>query len=158
MSVLIGLGDGTFQSKTNYSVGDRPVTVASRDLNDDSELDLVTANAGSDSISVLLGNGDGTFQAQQTFPAGNGLVSASLAHLNKDNALDVIALNNANNTPEICTLFGSGTGMFDMPECFAIPADPNVFTNSPHVAATVMAHFRLSNNLTSANKGINYSL
>ena len=37
-------------------------SVVLRDLNGDSKLDVVTANAGSDTISVMLGNGDGTFQ------------------------------------------------------------------------------------------------
>ena len=67
MSVLLGNGNGTFQTQQTFATGVGPVSVAVADVNGDGKLDLVVANRTSNTVSVLLGNGDGTFQAQQTF-------------------------------------------------------------------------------------------
>ena len=44
VSVLLGNGDGSFQSAVNYGTGSRPLSVAIGDLNGDGDLDLVTAS------------------------------------------------------------------------------------------------------------------
>jgi hypothetical protein len=54
ISLLLGNGDGTFQSPVQYSVGIGPVNVVAADLNGDGSLDLVTANEDSNDVSVLL--------------------------------------------------------------------------------------------------------
>ena len=41
VSVLLGNGDGNFQTAVNYGAGTNPVFVASADFNDDARLDLV---------------------------------------------------------------------------------------------------------------------
>lgn len=58
LSVLLGNGDGTFQTHVDYS-GSGPSVVAA-DLNDDGKMDVITGTIHS--IAVRLGNGDGTFQ------------------------------------------------------------------------------------------------
>ena len=79
VSILLGNGDGTFQSPRQFAVGafttllsgiangtptiGRSVAVA--DLNDDGIPDVIVTNAASSDVSVLLGRGDGTFQPQR---------------------------------------------------------------------------------------------
>ena len=72
VSVLLGNGDGTFQTAQNFAAGLTPSSVAVGDLNGDGKPDLAVANNSRDSgtVSVLLGNGDGTFQAAQNFAVG----------------------------------------------------------------------------------------
>ncbi|MGC8641115.1 MAG: FG-GAP-like repeat-containing protein [Isosphaeraceae bacterium] len=75
VSVLRGNGDGTFKPALDIPItvtinnvisrNSRPVDVAVGDFNGDGNLDLVTANSGTASVSVLLGNGDGSFGVQQ---------------------------------------------------------------------------------------------
>lgn len=60
VTVLLGKGDGTFQSPVSYAVGDGPVSLVLGDLGN-GHPDLVTANSRSGDVSVLLGIGDGTF-------------------------------------------------------------------------------------------------
>src|SRR5262249_59820150 len=63
VSVLLGNGDGSFQSQQTFNVGMGPDSVAVADVNGDGRPDIITANYGSHSVSVLLGNGDGSFHA-----------------------------------------------------------------------------------------------
>ncbi len=70
VSVLLGNGNGTFQTQQTFATGSEPYSVAVASLNGDGKPDLVVANFGDSTVSVLLGNGNGTFQAQQTFATG----------------------------------------------------------------------------------------
>jgi len=69
VSVLLGNGDGTFQTHIDSGVGTGPDGLAIGDFNGDGIPDLAVANLIGDSISVLLGKGDGTFQPHVDFPA-----------------------------------------------------------------------------------------
>ena len=66
VSVLMGIGNGTFQPQQTFAVGSRPYSVAVADLTGDGNPDIVTTNYLGNSLSVLLNDGDGTFAAQQT--------------------------------------------------------------------------------------------
>lgn len=74
VSVLLGNGDGTFQTAKTYDVGGpNPTTIAVADFNGDGKLDLAVGGlqipgqptCGASAINILLGNGDGTFQPSQ---------------------------------------------------------------------------------------------
>src|SRR5262249_3517023 len=68
VSVLLGNGDGTFQSAQKFSTANQPSSVVVGDVNGDGHLDLAPANFGSFTVSVLLCNGDGTFLTPQNSP------------------------------------------------------------------------------------------
>jgi hypothetical protein len=101
VSVLLGNGNGTFQTPMNLAVGLSPFSVAIGDFNGDGELDLVTANAtGSGvigTISVLLGNGNGTFQPPFGLSAGVTPSYLSVADFNGDGELDLAVANVTSN-------------------------------------------------------------
>lgn len=74
VSVLLGNGDGTFQSAKAFDVGGpNPSTIAVADFNGDGKLDLAIGGlqipgqptCGASAVNILLGNGDGTFQPYQ---------------------------------------------------------------------------------------------
>jgi FG-GAP-like repeat/Abnormal spindle-like microcephaly-assoc'd, ASPM-SPD-2-Hydin len=78
VSILIGNGDGTFQAKTDYAVGQSPVALVVQDFNGDGRFDLAVTNT-SKSVSVLLGKGDGSFQPAVNYISNTspwGIVSA----------------------------------------------------------------------------------
>jgi hypothetical protein len=68
LSVLLGNGDGTFQTQQTFATGSHPYFVAVSDVNGDGRPDLVVANSNSISssatVSVLLGNSNGNFTGQ----------------------------------------------------------------------------------------------
>jgi hypothetical protein len=80
IAILLGNGDGTFQSATIiHSATDAAgLNIQTGDFNGDGKADLVVANYLGQDVSVLLGNGDGTFQATQNWSAGilSGFVSS----------------------------------------------------------------------------------
>jgi hypothetical protein len=94
VSVLLGNGDGSFQSATAFfAAGDLLRAVAVGDLDCDTIPDLVTANFAGDGVSVLVGNGDGTFQSATTFVVGDGPYSVAVADLDGDTVPDLVTAN-----------------------------------------------------------------
>jgi hypothetical protein len=111
ISVLLGNGDGTFQSHVDYSVGTGPYSIAVGDFDRDGKLDLVVANYPvDDTVSVLLGNGDGTFKPQVTYAVGRQPDSVAAGDLNGDGKLDLAVSNFADGT--LSVLLGNGDGTF----------------------------------------------
>jgi hypothetical protein len=81
--VLLGEGDGTFQTAVNYGAGahSESVAVAIGDFNGDGKLDVTVPGA------VLLGNGDGTFKTPVSY--GGAGVSVAAADFNGDGKPDL---------------------------------------------------------------------
>ena len=69
VSVLLGIGDGTFGPKTDYQLGagTDPVWIATGAFNtkDDSNIDLAVADKVSNTVSILLGQSDTTGAADR---------------------------------------------------------------------------------------------
>ena len=99
--ILLGNGNGTFQSPADYAVASGPNVVAVADFNGDHKPDLVVSAS---SISVLLGNGDGTFQSHVDLAfGGRGIAVADFNDDGKDDLAalafsTVIALGNGDGT------------------------------------------------------------
>ena len=75
--VLLGKGDGTFQSPITTFAGNSISSIAVADFNLDGKQDVALSNAGWNDISLLLGNGNGTFQAPVQYRAGGGQMVAA---------------------------------------------------------------------------------
>ena len=131
VSVLLGNGDGTFQSAVTYSVFDsntftgfEPVAVAVAQLVAGSNFDIVTANAGDDTVSVLLGKGDGTFQSAVTYSVmdaqgqGIGPSAVAVAQLVPGGNADIVTANSADDT--VSVLLGNGDGSFQTAVTYSV--------------------------------------
>jgi hypothetical protein len=96
IEVLIGNGDGTFQSGVIYALAPHFYLQTSvADINGDGTLDLISAVGccslhGVGGMAVLLGNGDGTFQAAKYYALPDGSAFAAAVDLNGDGSMDII--------------------------------------------------------------------
>jgi hypothetical protein len=122
VSVLLGNGDGTFQTQQTYAVGNGAYSVAVGDFNGDGNLDLAIANLSDNTVSILLGNGDGTFQAQHTYGTGGGPNAVAVGDFNGDGNLDLAVVNQTDNTVSI--LLGNGDGTFQAKQAYATGKGP----------------------------------
>ena len=122
VSVLMGIGDGTYAPQEKYAVGRQPDGVAVDDLNGDGHIDIVTVNWIDDDVSVLLNRGDGTFAAQVTYDVGEAPRALALADLNGDNRVDIVAANGTDRN--VSVLLGRGNGTFAPQVTYAVGTQP----------------------------------
>jgi hypothetical protein len=128
VSVLLGNGDGTFQTAVTYNSGGfDAISVAVADVNGDGKPDLIVANECGDSkcatsgtVGVLLGNGDGTFQTAATFGSGGySALSVAALDVNGDGKPDLLVANGCGAPSQTCSgdgvvgvLLDNGDGTF----------------------------------------------
>jgi len=117
--VLLGNGDGTFQTVVTYNSGEvYQSSVAVADVNRDGKPDLLVANVDSSMAGVLLGNGDGTFQSVVTYGSG-GLyaISVAAADANGDLNPDLLVTNLSDQSGRqgsVSVLLGNGDGTLQL--------------------------------------------
>jgi hypothetical protein len=124
VNVLLGKGDGTFQSPTNYPTNPAPKAAALGQFNFDTLQDLVVASAGppsgsnpASSVSVLPGHSDGTFGSPIVTPLADTQPSSIVwADFNKDFNLDV-AVGTATG---IAVLLSTAEGIFQPETDYAL--------------------------------------
>jgi len=119
--VLLGNGDGTFQTPVSYPTGNKPVALVAQDFDGDGEPDLAIVNQTDGTVTILLGNKvnniqNGTFGTppNQTSPPAVGALPTAIATAefnvtNNANA-DLVVTNSTDNTASI--LLGNGDGTF----------------------------------------------
>jgi len=111
VSMFLGNGDGTFQTRSDYTVGNVPVSVVVGDFNGDGFADLAVVNNGfgsGNSVSVLLGRGDGTFRSGTTLTTGLGPTEAAAADFDSNGTLDLAVTSSRG----VSILRGNGDGTF----------------------------------------------
>jgi hypothetical protein len=127
VGVLLGNGNGTFQSAVVYDTGGIEAKwVAVADVNGDGRADVVVANCGpsgsgscgAGTLGVLLGNGDGTLLPVVTYDTGGDFPnSVAVADVNGDGKRDVVVVNSFS----LGVLLGNGNGTFQPPQTYNYP-------------------------------------
>jgi hypothetical protein len=124
VTVLLGNGDGTFQTAHNYATGGPAHSVVVTDVNGDGKPDLlvpdqcINVNTLCSAVSVLLGNGDGTFQAAVNYATGGySPFAMAVGDVNRDGRPDLVVVNSCVSTTNcsnsiLGVLLGNGDGTF----------------------------------------------
>ena len=131
LSVLLNDGSGSFGAFTLFSTntaaktGRQPYSVKLADVNRDTHIDAVIANAISGTVSVLLGVGDGTFGPATTFTTGGkGPRDLVIGDFNNDGFADLVTTNIYSKNASF--LAGDGSGTFlSAPQLFAVGTEPS---------------------------------
>ncbi|MGA3028587.1 MAG: VCBS repeat-containing protein [Bryobacteraceae bacterium] len=128
--VLLGNGDGTFQSPLETLVSGtdlnvRVATFAVADVNGDGKPDLVfgitTPQETGGNISSLAGNGDGTFGKQSFISSANVPGSIALADLNGDGKPDLVFSDlGSGEFPFVSVALGTGDGSFGTAATYSV--------------------------------------
>ncbi len=114
VGVLLGNGNGTFQSVIKSSTAAGPTALVAYDFNGDGKLDLAVGSEGNtfqgNTVCVLLGKGNGTFQPPVQYRVGVEPTTTVTADFNGDGKEDlaVISYGSAN----FSILLGNGNGTF----------------------------------------------
>lgn len=115
LSILLGKGDGTFQTPVGYAAGYSIQALAVGDFNGDGIPDLVALDGDDDgypTLSVFPGNGDGTFQAPLNYSSVVGISSViAVADFNGDGKADLVLSASSG----VAVLLGNGDGTFQTP-------------------------------------------
>lgn len=117
ISVLLGVGNGTFSAPVAYNTGLEAGDIATGDFDKDGHVDIVTANRGSGSVSLLRGNSTGTFAPRVDFTTGGGPIgdlgpySVLATEVTGDGRLDLIV----GNGYSLVMLRGLAGGQFSAP-------------------------------------------
>ena len=129
VGILLGKGDGTFQSVTNLSGTVTPVSLTVGDFNNDGKPDLAIADQGTwnfsanallptgSAVVVYLGKGNGGFQSPVTYVAGIDPLFVTAADVNGDKSPDLIVGTldpkwASNGQSDVAVLLGKGDGTF----------------------------------------------
>lgn len=119
LQVLLGNGNGTFQSPISTSISTVLSPIAAGNLTATNEADVVGVYNGS--LYVYLSNGNGTFAAGAPYnlslPSGAGVVNIILGDVNGDGKTDVTVITQGG-TPaagQIIVFLGKGDGTLETP-------------------------------------------
>ena len=110
----------SFAPGITLNVGPNPYSVVAVDVNGDGKLDLISANAGADTLTVLTNNGNAVFGSNATLSVGSEPFSVVAADVNGDGKPDLICANY--NSSTLTVLTNNGSGGFGFSATLALPA------------------------------------
>ncbi|HEU0209135.1 MAG TPA: FG-GAP-like repeat-containing protein [Candidatus Udaeobacter sp.] len=125
MGVLLGNGDGTFQSPVTYTTGVFTSGIVIADFNQDGIPDIAAMSQGSGNdgdVSIFLGNGDGTFQNPIVNNLGIFPVAIVAGDFDRDGALDIASIDYF--AAKAYISLGNGDGTFQTPVPYRIGSGP----------------------------------
>jgi hypothetical protein len=113
---------GIFATAETLPAGAAPYSILAAHLNDDTDLDIVVANAGGNSISVLVNTGAGAFFPHVEYLAGDAPGGVTACDVDGDNDLDIITGNLGSG--DISLFENRGDATFEAAVPFTVASEP----------------------------------
>jgi hypothetical protein len=128
IGLLLGNGDGTFQSSTTYATGMDPYMIAVGDFNDDGKPDLAAANMGSGTVTVLRNMQGPDFSVQA---AGVGAITRGQS---ASSTLTINSILGYSNSVALSCAVSRTSGTGTAPTCSLSPASVQLSANGTATA------------------------
>jgi hypothetical protein len=123
VSVCLGTGTGSFGGPTPFNIGASLQAIASGDLNQDNELDLVVAGGYDSSVLLMAGKGEGSFKSStDTYAVGGEMHGLITADLDQDGQLDMATVNLNNSS--VSVLLQQTNGLFRPAVSYLVGSQP----------------------------------
>jgi hypothetical protein len=125
-------GNGTLASSISFPTGTGPADIVAADFTGDGKPDIVTANAGGNSVSLVRHNGQtgasAGFLAPVNFPVSTDLEQISAGDVNGDGKLD-LAVSGFNGVDvTLSVLINNGSGNFAAPVNYQSAPGSRIFS------------------------------
>jgi hypothetical protein len=130
ISVLLGNGDGTFNTKTDYTVGVAPDNLTAGDFNADGYLDIVVACSGTGgtgtALYLLTNRGNGTFNSSTTLTTVEQPIDVNAADFNGDSNVDlaVVSIESGGAGTTLSIFLGNADGTFQTRADYTVGVAP----------------------------------
>ncbi|UCG62948.1 MAG: VCBS repeat-containing protein [Candidatus Zixiibacteriota bacterium] len=133
VSVLLGVGDGTFLAAVSYDAGTEPSGICAANVDGDGDIDLAVTNFMSDDVTILKNDGLGVFAAPVSYAVGvDGIGPRAIcaAELNGSGLIDLavadewgdsitVLINNDDGTFPSYVTYSTGLGSTPFAICAA---------------------------------------
>ena len=127
--LLFNDGSANFSGEANYPAGSGTNSVTTSDIDNDNDLDLITANPmDGGSLTVLFNGGDGTFFNQQEIIVERGPTAVAVADFDMDGDDDLAV--SSINPFAVFILLNGGKGSFSEPLSFPISKPARFITTA----------------------------
>jgi FG-GAP-like repeat len=125
VSVLLGVGNGSFDVAKTFKVAGHPDALVVADFNNDGRLDLATLDETAGLVTVLLGLGDGNFRPLPAFHVNGSFNGLAAVKFNPTGPPDLALL--AGSTGVVTVLPAVGDGTFSEATAYTLPVgDPKL--------------------------------
>jgi len=121
VSVFLNEGEGVFNQRDDYAVGNGPLDIGVADLDGDGYPDLAIPNY-SGNVTILVNDGSGHYGTPQTLTLGNSPTSIFAANLDDDGDIDLAVTAEGNDAVYI--FLNNGDATFSSPTSEAVGDSP----------------------------------
>ena len=123
LSVLLGLGDGTFLTPPLLPLAGTPSALVAADFNRDGFPDIALTSFNQTGVDVLLANGDGTFQPPAAYATSFGTDAIATGDFQGTGQMDLM-IADIENAVSLLLNHGDGTGSFQSEILFPAGTQP----------------------------------
>ena len=122
--ILLGTGDGTFNSLSEYSTekNSGPFSIALGDFDKDNCTDVAVLNDKTTNVAIFFGYGNGTFSSPVTYAMTQNSILTSIIteDLNNDTILDLAISSSIGGSSNVDIFYGLGGRRFLVPKTYSL--------------------------------------